>query len=124
MTLSPAKVNRVIAEVMGWKVWSGVRGRTLGTWCDTGKFDGISLPNFFASLDACAEFEKSLDDKDTDTRSLWLDQLAIACDWPETKNAGELKFEVAYRTARATAPQRCLAFIRVLAPTRVEECYE
>jgi hypothetical protein len=71
---------------------------------------GSALPDY--DLNAIHEAERTLDSLSMDERSKWLDYLALACDWPQTKNAAELRFETQYRVARATATQRREAFLR------------
>lgn len=82
------------------------------------KFSVDELPDYLHDLNDCYEMELDFDDKPPDLRSLWLDNLAFCCSWPHTKNAADLKFEVSYAIARATAPQRCEAFLRTLGKWR------
>lgn len=72
------------------------------------------LPNYPGDLNAIAEAEKVLDSLPTDTRSLWLDLLALQLTWPDVANAADLRFELQYLTARATAEQRCRAFVATM----------
>ena len=73
-----------------------------------------SMPDYLNDLNAVHELEKKLfDNASMDERSLWLDTLAVCCNWPDTKNAADLKFEVQYRCARATATQHCEAILKV-----------
>lgn len=74
--------------------------------------DGI--PSYTTDLNACHEMEQVLDSQVSDTRSLWLDHLAACCNWPKTKNALELNFEVQYLVARSTARQRAEAFLKTV----------
>lgn len=72
------------------------------------------IPNYHASLDACAEFEAKLDSCCADERSLWMDHLALACGWPEGLSHAETLFESHYRSIRATSAQRCEAYLRTM----------
>lgn len=86
----------------GYWVWFNPSGDTVGQSC---------IPPYSTSLDAMNEAEKTMDGCDLDTRSKWLDSLAITCNWPKRKNSVELHFEVQYATARATVRQRAIAFL-------------
>lgn len=109
-----------IAEVMGWKdIKDGTNRLTMPngerqffhtfekSWEDF-------VPDYPNDLNAMHEAENLLDSASVDKRSKWLDFLALSCDWPKTENAADLRFEVQYLTARATAPQRAEAFLRTL----------
>lgn len=74
----------------------------------------FSPPDYLSDLTAVAALEKRLDAMPMDDRSKWIDLLAVACEWPVTNNAADLKFEVQYLCARATAQQRCEALLKML----------
>lgn len=67
-------------------------------------------------LKVCELAEQLIDALPMEERSRWLDWLAVCCDWPKTKDASELKFEVSYLTARATCEQRLEALCRYFFP--------
>jgi hypothetical protein len=76
------------------------------------------VPNYWGDLNACHEMEKWLDDKPMDTRSLWYDYLGVVVGWNGANNQDDMRFECFYLSARATAPQRCEAFLRTLGKWR------
>jgi hypothetical protein len=117
--MSDSELATAIATALGWKniqhnpMYPGYPNKLAG-YRGNDRSALLGIPDYIRDLNACAEFEKTLDDKDVDTRSRYLDYLALECDWPETKNAAELRFETNYLSVRADARQRCLAFLRAL----------
>lgn len=115
-------INIAIAEVRGWNFipehnFDGPFGLiAVPQHWDNPDDNGLEdePPNYCADLNAMNEAEKYFDDKPSDVRSLWLDNLAICLQWPETKNAAELRFEVSYLQARSNARQRAEAFLRTI----------
>lgn len=123
--LSDDELRVMVAERLGWKMndHPDCLAKTKGwisekweTWVMTPAGELVfrcDIPPYSTSLDAMHEAENTLDGCDLDTRSKWLDLLAITCNWPKRKNSVELHFEVQYATARATARQRAIAFLSV-----------
>lgn len=72
------------------------------------------IPNYPTSLDAMHEAEKLIDQMPIDSKSLWLDYLALECGWVEATNHHEAQFISHYNTARATARQRAIALVRTI----------
>jgi hypothetical protein len=117
------EVNRAVALVLGWQRRPDLDWLTdveplndvvrHEAWVKDNVIREAMHLDFSGSLDACAEMEASLDALPMDQRSLWLDYLGVIVNWRPTKNAADLRFEVAYAIARATAPQRTEAFLRV-----------
>ena len=107
--MTEKQINMAIAYATDWKA------TTDGGICwGPDNEPIITPPNYCGDLNPMHEAEKVFDTAATDTRSLWLDTLSVVIEWPQTKNAHELRFEVQYGTARATARQRAEAFLRTL----------
>lgn len=83
-------------------------------WCEWEAEAWLEAPDYPNDLNAMHEAERYFDDKPMDVRSLWLDTLAVCGKWPKTRNAADLKFEVQYLQARATARRRAEAFLRTV----------
>lgn len=122
-SLTPEQLRVAVAERLGWTKGpvtpeqSALYGlpRNSLAWFPPGKseWEELDSPDYPNDREACEEFEKVIDTWDMDTRSKWMDFLALTCAWPETKNAADLRFETQYLTARASATQRCRAFLAV-----------
>lgn len=97
---------------LGSKPWGSMVGKGRFSIYDGEGFEPV--PSYTTDLNAMHEAEKYFDGKPVDLRSLWVDNLAVCGDWPETKNALELKFEVSYAMQRLTAAQRAEAFLRTI----------
>lgn len=108
--MTPAEINREIAGLCGWTMALNPSYRG---WRNAGfkhRFESVpvwtDIPNYHASLDACAQFEATL--KFTSTMGEYLEIL--------TTTANELGVCWTTRTFHAvcaTAPQRCEAFLRL-----------
>lgn len=98
--MTEQEINCAIAECLGWTELRASEAFA-GQWF--GKppgppFGRTQLPNFHASLDACAIFENSVIAGDLDME--YREALERECG----------QYAIIYR---ATAPQRCQAFLRV-----------
>lgn len=116
-SMTDTEINIAIAEVRGFThiELGPYDGHPFGIEPgETKPFTKVRCPNYCSDLNAMNEAEKYFDDKPSDVRSLWLDNLAICLPWPETKNAAELRFEVSYLQARSNARQRAEAFLRTI----------
>ena len=69
------------------------------------------VQNYYSDLNACAEMEKTLDNGPVDIQSLYYDYLSLAAGW-KSKTLEDAKWESTWNTHRATAPQRCEAFLK------------
>lgn len=106
--MKPEEINKAIAEKCGWKYVriTDTRPNVRDDW-PSGKVAGSdrfhSVPAYYNSLDACAEFERTLDVDITSPNS------------PRYAYARELYTVCGQETQpfRATAPQRCEAFLRM-----------
>jgi len=103
--MTPQEINLTIAELCGWTwnhadewCWEHVDGSTSSSVPVRAK----SLPNYHASLDACATFEATLTDVEHSAYRGELWNTAMA----ETGDLHSRAF------VSATAPQRCEAFLR------------
>lgn len=96
--MKPEEINRPIAEACGWSVVHLVGDTYFGLSPDE-KNESYTeeIPNYHGSLDACAEFERTLDRID---RREYVRQL-----YHITEND--------FGAHCATPPQRCEAFLRV-----------
>jgi len=104
--MTPEQINVAVAEALGWKkITCG------GIICWETPSGNPRIPNFYSSLDACAEMERTLNGSSDDEES-------------ERTKYGDILTWVVYETdspnavytvdlATATAPQRCEAFLRV-----------
>lgn len=118
--LTDEQLNIAICEARGWKKVMHDCWEKNGSYAGTcGRSDYAQLPSHITGIEALghmAEAEKALDSLSMDERSKWLDYLAMECEWPNTKNAADLRFETHYLSVRATARQRAIAFLRVVKP--------
>lgn len=102
MTLTDEEIRIKVAEEMGWTVVQDEHGVC-------GTIDGIhwhspaGFPNYPESLDACAEFEKTLTDAEWDAYSAEIVSLTL---WDRATDTVK-------RILQATARQRCLAYLKV-----------
>ncbi len=102
MNLTPEHIQRVnakVAEICGWTTKQG----ELGTIFHVNPKDGVMhcwAPNYWQSLDACAEMEKTM------TNAQWQDYDTKL--WFITNNARPACYSCA-----ATAPQRTATFLAV-----------
>lgn len=117
MTPQAQRIAIATACGLGWKPEWSDSGYT--SWEEYVARCGIEvlnehIPDYLEDLNAMHEAEQLIDKLPVDTRSLWLDTLAVCCKWPDVKNAAELRFETQYLCARATASQRAEAFLRTL----------
>ena len=108
--MKPEAQRIAIAESCGW-----TPSKVDHCWNNPSRMETRDeLPDYMNDLNAMHEAEKHFDGKPVDLRSLWVDNLAVCGDWPKTKNAMELKFEVSYAMQRLTAAQRAEAFLRTM----------
>lgn len=107
--MTPDEMRVRILTLMGWGFSHYIGETPLGF--EPGEANPSmtqDLPNYPASLDACAEFEATLTDKD---RTAYQNTLAMLCGGLREDDGGQF---VNHRDAiSATAPQRCEAFLRV-----------
>lgn len=90
--MTPKEINMAIAQLLGWQLKNG-------TWIHhSGEWD-YELPDFFNSLDACAQFEQTLNyNQMNEYQNLHLaDIIGKSTSWIST----------------ATPPQRCEAFLKL-----------
>lgn len=120
MIMTEQEQRIAIAQACGWKCTNYQSASPqiradVPFWTDGERFcQAEHLPDYLHDLSAMHEAEKLIDAKDPDTRSLWLDHLTLAMNWPKAKNAAELRFGLHYLCARATAAQRAEAFLRTI----------
>ena len=87
--MTDEQINIAIAETMGWKLLANNRWtKPCGMWAD--------LLNYTSDLNACHEFEKSLN---TDDAHMYY--------W-------RLKQEIGWEYASATASQRCENYLKTI----------
>ena len=87
--MTDEQINIAIAESLGWKLLANNRWtKPCGIYAD--------LPNYTADLNACHEFEKSLN---TDDAHMYY--------W-------RLKQEIGWEYASATASQRCENYLKTI----------
>lgn len=131
--MTPTEINRAIAELCGWKlhretgklfndmaysfVCAYPRDGTTNfdgewiSWSDLKPNEFTSdndIPNYHASLDACAEFERTI--RDDYSRSCYAETLSTVRIGEELDDLNSLEV---FETATASAPQRCEAFLRL-----------
>ncbi len=87
------RINAKTAELCGWTISYGDRGAVFAKHPTTGVLH-CWFPNYWQSLDACAEFEEPMESDTFDKYSAYL-----------VRHFG--------RSVRATAPQRVTAFLAV-----------
>lgn len=119
--MTPKEINRKIAEACGiclheeTEYYCVEDGNSVdsGFTCKRCKRDtyGLKRPDYFNCLNACAEMEATLDNEPVDVQSLYYDYLSLAAGW-KSKTLEDAKWESTWNTHRATAPQRCEAFLR------------
>lgn len=103
--MTPERVNKRIAEILGWtdvhggEADGGLYLRGIPPWATNGLHEVV--PNFFGSLDACVKFEATLGPKDFETYRWIL--------WGLCKRPTVTEWQRAYLTAQATL--RCEAFL-------------
>lgn len=106
--MTDEQINIAIAESLGWKQCQHCATHGLKTWrypTDDGCTD--TLPNYTADLNACHEFEKTLDDELDLDYSINLESVT-GTRWGANNSYDMSK----YRSA--TARQRCEAYLRTL----------
>lgn len=100
MNLTNEEIRIKVAEAHGTMRWS----YALPTKCI-----GASVPNYPEDLNACAEFEATLtDDELWEYSKLLMDYRQAANGFPLASRSEVLKLQ------KATARQRCIAFIKTL----------
>lgn len=120
--MNPDKTNKLIAELMGWIkddptvedfIWLGPKGEVQN-----------GPPQYSSDLNACAEFEREMTkiqqwNYPMNLRRVVMDEMDTEENsHPDTGILPDFFFY------SATAPQRCLAFIRTVAPDREKEIYD
>jgi len=70
---------------------------------------GVTVPSYTTDLNACHEFEKTLDG---DNKSLYHDHLSLNAEF--TKDRHETAWRANWAACTATAAQRCEAYLRTL----------
>ena len=111
--MKPEEINKAIAEKCGWYVANECICNILRARDGSPELEPVApLPDYYHSLDACAEFERTLGDSDSrPALDYWIAVGRVVS--KPTKEPGKT-----YRTIsevdkmRATAPQRCEAFLR------------
>lgn len=110
MNLTDEEIRIQVAEACEWlKQHHTVSGRSVwrknGITTNEGWNDHWfeELPNYPESLDACAEFEKTLTDAEQPRYALNL--------WEQLTGAPHI-FKDSFKFATATARQRCLAYLK------------
>ena len=117
--MTPEEINRKIAELCGWKFiigdyvsWDKVIEREGGRVAAWRNPQGVCyepadriIPDYYHSLDACAEFERTL----TDTRQMEAYVFYIKQSFGILDNV----YNVEFCLTTLTAPQRCEAFLRM-----------
>lgn len=108
-SLSDEQLNLKVARILGWKFKDHCWEKG---WHDD-KGDGPP-PNFVSDLNACAEFEKCVPQY-----SYGLQLLIELGEAPDLSSMSVDRDDfpfVAFKVARATAEQRCRAFVTVSSP--------
>lgn len=126
--MTDKEINSAIAEACGWiavcdgdgfwRAKDAVGNCTSQLWISERNVLNSGFPSYATDLNAIHAAEQWLDDKPMDTRSLYLDHLAVCLAWPNAKNAADLRFEVQYGSIRATARQKAEAFLRTIGKWR------
>ena len=108
--MSPKQQRITIADVCGWSRYSAasthgwIEGREEET-------DGV-IPDYLNDLNACAEFEKVLDETQKERYVFWLNHLHPSADIHYSEREKDIRLEV-FSLVSATTAQRCEAFLRV-----------
>lgn len=116
MNLTDEEIRIKVAESLGWvQIWKRQCGHNLGApgafdWVGREKPGGVEyiLPNYPADLNACAEFEATLTDEEL---SLYGHELGRQTECMQWYNGYISAFGITV-IARATARQRCLAYLK------------
>ena len=100
--MTPEEINIAIAKSLGWhgnikNIDDVVFGRPSNT---TDRY--IPIPDYHSSLDACAEFEATMDKQE---QSDYICALGGLCQEPDLDDWAGVCF--------ATAPQRCEAYLKL-----------
>lgn len=111
--MTPTEINRAIAEIQGWiptkttVTFDGGWECEETRWAYPGKGSGhFNPPNYHGSLDLCAEFEATIKSSaDICRYVVRLEEIIQGPGFPSP--IGTIAF------VRATAPQRCEAFLRM-----------
>lgn len=107
--MTPQSINIAIQESLGWDMdpaetheW-GSRGQWC-VWPHGGRIimPKTMVPNYHSSLDACAEFEATMDKQE---QSDYICALGGLCQEPDLDDWAGVCF--------ATAPQRCEAYLKL-----------
>lgn len=103
--MTPKQINRAIAELCGWKPGPGQIGFCKAWFeiCGETLLPEHQVPDYFHDLNACAEFERTLD---VNVGSEDSPRYAYSTQVYNIVPQGQQPF-------RATAPQRCEAFLRL-----------
>lgn len=107
--MNAEEINQQIAELCGWKwrtVYCGIDGSSRQHLTPPNGDLHESPPDFYGSLDCCAQFEASLTDEEAKEYVLALQNQRNCVG---TQFIGLLFVSL----VRPTAPQRCLAFLAV-----------
>jgi hypothetical protein len=119
--VSPSEINRAIAEIVQPVSVARTIPISIYTSADVlkGTLTHTITPNYYGSIDACAEFEKTLNgwtEKDAYGAALWQ---AIGPDHGKTE-VYDFDDTLVWQCATATAPQRCEAYLRTIGKWRTE----
>lgn len=99
--MTPDEINKTIAVLLGYRL--ELRRYARGWWIAPNNYASMSPPDYYSSLDACAEFERSL------TRSEMWDYQQSFCESNSEYDADEYHVTL----IKLTAPQRCEAYLKV-----------
>lgn len=91
--MKPEEINKAIALLRGWKF----KWKSCPNWLSPSGERCVWHPDYYSSLDACAEFERTLTPLHLVEYSYILMELT----------------RTTYEAITATAPQRCEAYLRM-----------
>ena len=101
--MTPEEINTLIAESLGWTVFHGTLCAVLPDKNGEPEPEPVApLPDYHSSLDACAEFEATMDKQE---QSDYICALGGLCQEPDLDDWAGVCF--------ATAPQRCEAYLKL-----------
>lgn len=107
--MTTEQIRIAVAREMGWHHITPtlLSGKPLH---GMGNFDAQEIPNYPTSLDACAEFEKTLTEGER--------EIYLGCLYDFTNDGlndydGETIWGTVFEFVTMTAPQRCKAYLRM-----------
>lgn len=106
--MTPAEINREIALLLGWVVNGSTNMGDGNLYKKPLSMEFVTvelLPNWYGDLNACAEFEASLNSDEQLQYASLIDRQKIVSFQDDYTN------RIAWKLITATAPQRCQAYL-------------